>query len=239
MGRYLRIGALAGAAGGAALALVLRLVGERTISAAIAIERARSAGGAEGDEPFGRTAQQWGGAGAAVIYGVALGAVLAVVFAAVRHRLGGGGDWLRSTRLATIAFVTLFLVPFLKYPANPPAVGDPATINRRTALYLLVVAWSVVSTWATWRAARFLEGRAVPEHRRVPAVAALYVAVVVVGLLGLPANTDPLTVPANLLWHFRLATVAGSAAFWSVTGAVFGWLCLRATAPPPESASLP
>ena len=32
-------------------------------------------------------------------------------------------------------FLSVILVPFLKYPANPPSVGKPDTIAVRTALY--------------------------------------------------------------------------------------------------------
>ncbi|HWI03537.1 MAG TPA: CbtA family protein, partial [Acidimicrobiales bacterium] len=45
-----------------------------------------------------------------------------------------------------------------------------------------------------------------------------------IGLVILPANTDPVEAPATLIWQFRLATVAGAAAYWSVVGMVFGWL---------------
>jgi len=38
--------------------------------------------------------------------------------------------------LALAAFITIALVPMLKYPANPPAVGNPDTIGPRTGLYL-------------------------------------------------------------------------------------------------------
>jgi hypothetical protein len=63
-------------------------------------------------------------------------------------------------------FVSLFLVPFLKYPANPPSVGDPGTVTRRTMLYLLLVGWSVVGMWAAWRLHRELVTRGVADYVR-------------------------------------------------------------------------
>ena len=56
---------------------------------------------------------------------------------------------------------------------------------------------------------------------------ATWVALAAVGLILLPSNTDPVDAPATLLWQFRLATVAGAAAYWSVVGMVFGWLRVR------------
>lgn len=224
MGRHLAHGALAGLAGGAAMAAVLAVAGEGPIGRAIALE----AGG--GDEVFGRGAQQAGGVLGALIFGVVAGTVLSLVFAVVRRRLATGDDWRAAVGLAAAAFTTVFLVPFLRYPANPPGVGDPDTIGRRTALYLLALGWSGVATWAAWRAARALGDRRLPDSSRLPAVAAVYVALVGVGLVALPPNPDPLTAPAGLLWQFRLATVGGALALWSVTGTVLGWLEVRRAA---------
>lgn len=226
MSKYLKSGALAGLAGGGALAVVLRLVGEGPIGQAVAIEHARHRG-APMAEMFSRGTQQIGGMAGALVYGLALGAVFGVVFAALRHRLPGRDDWYRALSLGALAFVTVFLVPFLKYPANPPAVGDPETIGRRTALYVVVLVWSFVATFAAGRTNRWLRARPIPDHRRLPAVTGVYVAIVVVAFIVLPGTPDAVTAPATLVWHFRMASVAGSATLWAVTGAVFGWLRMR------------
>lgn len=228
MPRRLGHGALAGLAGGAAMAVVLAVAGEGPIERAIALE----AGG--GEEVFTRGAQQAGGAAGALLFGVVAGTVFAVVFTVVRHRLATPDDWRAAMALAATAFATVFLVPFLRYPASPPGVGDPDTIGRRTALYLLVLAWSAVATWAAWRAGRGLRERSAPDHVRLPAVAATYVALVAVGMVALPPDPGPVAVPATLLWQFRLATVGGALALWAVLGTVFGWLQVRAPARQPE-----
>lgn len=237
MRSHLRHGALAGLAGGAALALVLLLAGEGAIGQAVGLER-RGNPGASGDEMFSRGAQQAGGALAAVLWGLALGAVFAVAWAILRRRLRPGGDpstadWRAALALAGVGFLTVNLVPFLKYPANPPGVGDPATIGRRTALYLLMLAWSLVATAAGWRAGWWMAGRGWPDHLRLPAVALLYAAVVVAGLVALPGSPDPVTAPAALVWRFRLTSLAGTAAFWAVCGTAFGWFRMAAAGRPP------
>lgn len=224
MGSLLRHGALAGLAGGVAMAVVLAVAGEGPIGRAVALE----AGG--GDEPFSRGAQQAGGAAAALVFGLVAGTVFAVAFTIVRHRMDTPDHWRASVVLASIGFATVFLVPFLRYPSNPPGVGDPDTIGRRTALYLLALGWSVVATWAAGRAAGALRRRSAPDHVRLPAVAAAYVALVAVGLLALPPNPDPVAAPASLVWQFRLATVGGALALWAVLGTVFGWMQVRGPA---------
>jgi predicted cobalt transporter CbtA len=228
MTRYLRLGAVAGAAGGLAMAVALRVLGEPAIGDAIAIEKAHGHAGAAHKELFTRGVQQAGGMAAAVVYGIAIGLVFAVVFAAVRHRLASRDDWRRSTLLGVTGFVTMFAVPFLKYPSNPPAVGNPNTITERTVLYLALVGWSIVASWAAWRLHRWLRARGVAEHQRLPATALTYVVLLVVAFVVLPGNPDAIAAPATLVWRFRIATLGGAAAYWSVLGLAFGWLGVRA-----------
>jgi predicted cobalt transporter CbtA len=226
-GRLLRLGAVAGAAGGVVSAVTLAALGEGAIGRAVRLE------GPSGEpEMFSRGTQQLGGALAVVIVGAVMGVVFALVYGYVRPRLRTPDDWRASYQLAAAAFVTVFVVPFLRYPPNPPAVGDPDTITRRTVLYLLAIAWSLVATWATARAWRNLRDRPVERQLAVLATAGLYVWLVGLGLLLLPPNSDAVTPSASLIWQFRLATLAGSAALWSVTGAAFGWLVARPLSAP-------
>jgi hypothetical protein len=225
---YLRRGVLAGLAGGAAMAAFLLAVGERSIRQALAIEAARSQG-EEGVEVFSRGTQLAGGAAAALLYGLFAGAVFAVVFAAVRHRSRLRDDFSRALGLAAVAFATLVLVPALKYPANPPAVGDPDTVGQRTVAYLTLMGLSVVASLAAWRLSRYLRAQGLADHQRLPLVGLGYLALVFIGYLAWPANPDQVTVPAQLIWRFRLASLGGAAALWTVLGVVFGWACLRAT----------
>jgi len=209
-------------------------VGERSIGQAIELENQAAAQRHElHHDLFSRGVQQFGGALGALLYGLFLGVVFAVVFAAVRHRLAGPDDARRSARLAAAGFVALFLVPFCKYPANPPAVGDPATITRRTVLYLVVLAWSVVALWGAWRLARWLAAASssAAEPARAGAALAAYCALVAVAYVGLPGPPDPVTAPATLVWRFRLATVGGAALLWAVLGLTFGALALRSPRP--------
>ena len=41
--------------------------------------------------------------------------------------------------IAGFGFLGVYLLPFVKYPANPPAIGHTFTIATRTALYLTLV----------------------------------------------------------------------------------------------------
>ena len=62
---------------------------------------------------------------AALVYGLSLGGLFALVFAAAYGRIGRASPARTSVLLALGAFVTVYLVPFIKYPANPPADRRP------------------------------------------------------------------------------------------------------------------
>ena len=225
MGSYIRRGALAGLAGGAASALFLLLVGERTIGDAIRLEEARGGGG---HEMFSRGVQTFGGALGMILVSVALGVIFAATFAAVRHRLPGRDDWQRSITWAATAFVVAYLVPFAKYPPNPPSVGDPNTIDERTLLYVAILACSVGAAWIAARVGTWLRDRDVADPARLSAIAGVFVALVAIAYVVLPGSPDAVSAPATLIWRFRLASAGGALALWAVTGVAFGWLSVAA-----------
>ena len=216
LGSFIRRGAIAGVVGGAASALFLLLVGERVIGDAIRLEEARGGGG---NQMFSRGVQTFGGA---------LGVIFAATFAAVRHRLPGRDDWQRSITWAATAFVVAYLVPFAKYPPNPPSVGDPNTIDERTILYFAMLAWSVGAAFLAVRLGRWLRSRDLADPARLTALAVAWVVLVAVGYMVLPGPPDAVTAPATLIWRFRLASAGGALALWAVTGTVFGLLSLPA-----------
>jgi hypothetical protein len=120
------------------------------------------------------------------------------------------------------------LIPFLKYPANPPAVGDPSTIRERTAAYFTLVALSLLAILLAWLAARTLRARGVSASRRRLLVGAGLVIVVGVQFLFLPAAPSTGGFPSGTLWAFRLSSFGTQLAFWVGFGLLFGVLCERA-----------
>jgi predicted cobalt transporter CbtA len=225
LGSFIRRGAIAGLAGGAASALFLLLAGERTIGDAIRLEEKHGGGG---QELYTRGTQLFGGALGVILVSIALGVVFATTFAAVRHRLPGRNDWQRSIAWAATAFVVVYLVPFAKYPPNPPSVGDPNTIDERTILYFAILAWSIGAAFLATRLGSWMRTRQYADPARQCAVVASWVVVVAVGFMVLPGSPDTVTAPATLIWRFRLASAGGALTLWSVTGAVFGLLSLSA-----------
>jgi predicted cobalt transporter CbtA len=124
--------------------------------------------------------------------------------------------------------VGAFLIPFLKYPANPPSVGDPSTIRERTAAYFALVALSLLTMLVAWLSARALKARGFDAPRRRLMVGVGLVLVVAVLFLSLPAGPSAEGFPSGVLWAFRLSSLGTQVVFWAGLGLLFGWLCERA-----------
>jgi predicted cobalt transporter CbtA len=179
-------------------------------------------------EVFNRSTQKVGLFFATGLSGVLVGGLFGLVFAYFRGYMDSQSDWTRSLSLAAALFAGTVLVPFLKYPANPPTVGDPDTIGDRTAAYFAIVGLSLLAILAAWYVSRLLRERGVSAPVRQVTVG-LGLATVMIGLLvGLPATTDPGEFPAGLLWSFRLSSLGTQLVLWAGLGALFGLLCERA-----------
>jgi hypothetical protein len=180
------------------------------------------------EELFSRSTQSGIGLFTGItVYGAAIGGVFALVFAFAQGRLGPIGPRGTAALIALGAFVALALVPWLKYPANPPSVGSAETIGPRTALYFVFMAVSVAalvtSIWlaTAWRP-RFGAWNA------GLAGAALFVAVVAIAGLVMPGIDEvPQGFSAGLLWQFRLASLGIQAVLWTAIGLGFGALVER------------
>lgn len=228
---YILRGACAGVIAALTIAITLLLLGEPSIRDAIALEDAAAvASGEVGEDPmFSRNMQVIGGLIGVMLYGTFVGTIFGVVYAAVQHHLGAVPAWKKVMRLAALGFLSIYVVPFLKYPPNPPAVGDPESVNERTIAYLCLMAFAIITSIVAVRFCARLRGHGWPEHVRIPAAVALWVGLIAVAFAVLPGNPDEIAVGAKLVWRFRLASLGGQAAFWAVAGLVFGWLTIMAS----------
>lgn len=221
----LRRGAAAGAAAGVCAALVMWLVVEPVLRRALALEAARG-GHDHHEEPLvSRAVQVVGGLLTAVLVGVIVGVVFTVAFARLRPTLPAATDLGRSMVLAATGFTVLALLPAVQIPANPPGVGDPATVRERTLLYALTILLGLLGIGAVLAVDRALR-ETVTVPVRVGLDVVVGVAWLVLVLVLVPGSPDgiPADVPAGLLWEFRLASLAQLAAMWTALGVVFGVL---------------
>ncbi|GAA1692459.1 CbtA family protein [Streptomyces yatensis] len=228
-------GMLAGLAAALPALAVAYLLGEPRVDSAIAFEEAHSHehGGAE---LVSRTMQSTAGLSTGVlVYGVAFGGIAALAVCVALGRIGRFGPRATAALVSLGALVAGYLVPFFKYPANPPAVGDPSTLDQRTTLYFLMVVLSVLLSVG----AVILGKRLAPRLGNWNATVAASVAfIVAVGLAYafLPSfNEVPEGFPATVLWQFRLAALTVQCTLWASFGLVFGHLAERLLAPRPTA----
>ena len=222
---YLRRGMAAGLLAGLLAGLFAFFVAEPFVDQAIHLEEAASG---HSDEILGRATQRVGLFFATGLFGATVGGIFGLAYPYFSSRLASETDWIRSLSLAAAIFAGAFLIPFIKYPANPPTVGDPATIGERTASYYAMVALSLLAVLVAWQTARLLRERKVMAPVRHLGVGLGLVLAVTVLFLGLPAAPDPGAFPAGLLWDFRLSSLGTQLVFWTGLGVIFGLLCERA-----------
>lgn len=237
-------GLLAGLCGGLLAAGFASVAGEPAVDRAIAYETAHERPAAAGGHhhhapervvaepaPVSRSLQKSAGLlTATLVDGLALGGLFALAFALAYGRVSRAGPGPTAVRLAGAAFAVVALVPFVKYPASPPAVGDPDTIGRRTALYVVMLAISVLAAVAATRLRPALARRA-GEGAGTGLALLAYVALVVAAGLVLPGVHEvPRDFPATTLWRFREASIGMQAVLWATVGAVFAWAAERVMA---------
>ena len=216
-------GAVSGAAAGLLTSVAALFLLEPTLDAAIALE-----GPSDGEGPVSRETQKLLGMPLGFAFaGLALGLLFAVAYRVLPSR---AEPWQRSLALAAGGFTASALIPALRYPANPPGVGDPETISGRTSGYLLAVALGVLVVSGAYAAARALHARGVSAPVRQSAVVVLAVVSVAVGFALLPDNTDPVGAPATLVWQFRIRSLGLLVLLYATLGALFAALTLRSQA---------
>jgi predicted cobalt transporter CbtA len=227
--RSLCHGAFAGIVAGAAGAAALYFLVEPSIRAAIAIEEATSepahvSGHTHASaELVTRGQQVVAGMLTAVIVGSLIGIAFALVHRCLGRRIAGRDLPGSSMILAGLGFVSFTLAPAIVAPANPPAVGDPATVGSRTLVYLGTIVCAVALTTLVVAVSRVAS---LSSRHRALSGAALAVVSVVVLKVALPDVSDPIptSVPAGLIWEFRLGSLAALGSMWLVLAVVFGWL---------------
>ena len=182
----------------------------------------------EGEDPeVSRDSQRtWGLLTGSLAVGLALGGIVALVAAATIGRMGRLQPGQSTALITLLGFVAFALVPFLKYPANPPAVGSGDTIGDRTALYFGFVVVSVLTAVAATYVALRLRNR-LGTYGGVVAGAAGYLAVVVVAGQLFATVNEVGDFPADTLWFFRRASLFTLATMWGVIGVVLTGLVGR------------
>jgi hypothetical protein len=229
--RIIARGLLAGAIGGVLAFLFARILIEPVIDRAIAYEdEAAHAHGAHehGVELFTRGVQANIGMGFGVLaFSVAMGALFAAAFCVAYGRVGNISPRLLSVLLAGGMFLSLYVIPFLKYPASPPALSLDDTIQQRTLLYLLMVVVSAGLLVAAVVLGRNLAARYGGWSATLIAAGSYVLAIAVVMLVLPSIHETPGDFPADVLYDFRLYSLGTQLVMWAAIGLVFAPMVAR------------
>ncbi|OWV87393.1 hypothetical protein ATY75_03540 [Rhizobium sp. N122] len=227
VGNLLLRGMLAGLLAGILVFAFAHAFGEPLVDAAIAFEEASAQAAGEAAEPeiVSRATQAGPGLFIGVVaYSIAVGGLFALAFAFVHGRISSLSARGTSAVIAIFAFVAIVLVPAIKYPANPPAVGNADTIGVRTELFFLMIVVSLAALIAAVVLSRRLSERFGHWNGAIIAGIAYFVFIGLVLYLLPPINEVPENFSAMVLWRFRTTTLAMHAILWATLGLAFGVL---------------
>lgn len=210
---------VAGVLAGLVLGVFHLVATEPVIEAAIAIEKAAAMphAGMEEEPVVSRETQRVGLIIGFLLYGLSLGVLFCGAFYLVQRVLPANSLAKAGLLLAVAGYWCLALVPFIKYPANPPGVGDPETIQFRQGIALALMLLLLGGAALSFYLPRWV------KSLNVWALLAVNVVFAAVLIAVMPANTDPVEMPPNLVMQFQVLSLVGLTLFWVVLGGLVAW----------------
>ena len=218
---FIAITLLAGAIAGTILGIINQVAVEPYIEQAIELEMQNTAQSGQVINPAEFAAyrfwQKGGEIVAGTILGLSIGSLYGIVFAYTRGSISGNNNKKKALLVASIMWLVLFLMPALKYPPNPPAVGNPETIYDRQSLYVAFLAISGFSALGL----AFLYRKIASSNTKKAIIPSAYAAIMAGAYLAMPANPDPINAPIDLVIGFRITSGITISMFWALLGVIF------------------
>ena len=147
--------------------------------------------------------------------------LLGIVFAFGRKIIPGSNNTKKAIILAGIIWLVIFIMPAIKYPANPPTVGDPDTINYREYLYISFI---LISSFTALGLSIIYTKMKAKTSLKFLTVSVIYAIVMVGAFVFVPPNPDKITAPMDIVNGFRIMSVLTMTMLWIVLGITFGML---------------
>jgi len=207
-----------------------RVFGEPQVDHAIAFEEQQAQAAGETPEPELVSRSTQAGIGlltGILVYGASIGGLFALVFSYVQGRVSGFGPRGTAALIALAGFVAIILVPQFKYPANPPSVGDPETIQARTQLFFVLLTVSILAAVASIGVARRLASQYGIWNAWIAAGVAYFLVMSLAEYALPPINEVPEQFSAAVLWNFRIASLGIQTVLWTTIGVLFGAVAER------------
>lgn len=164
--------------------------------------------------------QKSGTFAAGAFIGMAYGGLMGVVYIFARKYLPFSDNRKKAILLAALMYLAFYLVPFSKYPANPPSVGDTHTIGLRDHLYTSYQIMSV--SIALVMGILFFKFRKVNKISYI--IPAMYIVLITSIYFIWEPNPDKIITTMSVVNTFRALTGATMAIFFILIGVFFGLL---------------
>ena len=155
-----------------------------------------------------RSWQKGGQILAGAILGTSIGSLFGIVYALSKKSLPSRNNIGKTLILAGLMWFTLFVIPFLKYPANPPTVGDGETVILRGILYLTLIAVSGFLAIGFYQIFKRLKAK----NRILPIIG--YGVLISIVFFVMPENPDEISTSMELVNGFRVVAFLTGTIFW-------------------------
>ena len=155
-----------------------------------------------------RSWQKGGQILAGAILGTSIGSLFGIVYALSKKSLPSRNNIGKTLILAGLMWFTLFVIPFLKYPANPPTVGDGETVILRGILYLTLIAVSGFLAIGFYQIFKRLKAK----NRILPIIG--YGVLISIVFFVMPENPDEISTSMELVNGFRVVAFLTGTVFW-------------------------
>jgi predicted cobalt transporter CbtA len=153
--------------------------------------------------------------------GTSIGALFGIVFSLSRNSIPCDNNIKKALILAGIMWFAIYFIPFLKYPANPPTVGESETVVLRAILYISFIAISGFAAVGFYKLSKLFKG-----NKKLVALIGYAVFISAVFVV-MPENPDEVTAPMDLVNGFRFMSVLAVSTYWIAVGLILGILWNR------------
>ena len=219
---FLVVALISGAIAGTILGLVNLALVEPYLDRAIGIEVQNAVSAGEEVNPEEHVSyrfwQKGGEVAAGTILGMAFGSLLGIVFVFGR-KIIPGSNISKALILSGIIWLVIFIIPAIKYPANPPTVGDPDTINYRQ---YLVISFILISGFTALGLSLLYTKMKTKSSVKFLTISIIYTIIMINAFIFVPPNPDEITAPMDLVNGFRIMSMLTMTVFWVILGITFG-----------------
>ena len=155
------------------------------------------------------------------VLGVVYGAIFTGFFHVMRRAFPGWNVWAWALIGGALCFWSISLFTQLKYPLNPPGIGEDSSLLARQGFQFLFILLSAVLVIAAGLVVRYIHESGWEGSQRLlgyAGAAAGYFVVAVILFTAIPGNPDaiPVWMPDSLIIMFRTFSIIGHFLLWMI-----------------------